>query len=478
MSSQSKLVSILLQIYKSSRSGVLRFEQGSAKNQLFVQNGLLMFAESNHPDMHLARIMVKMGLINRNKVKEIASLMKTGKTTEEAVLAVSKMDLQSFEKGRHEQAVVIIASILGWNTYATHYYSGNSLTRQQLNLRIPLPEILLLSARRAISDRLIQFPSYPLQGTVSISEAADEQLKDLPLNDAEAYMCSIVRKPMQFESVLSHIPKGNTKPKELLLCLSVLGLIKLEEPAASKPGTPVSTSATSCIAKQLEDMRQKFEVASLYEILGIASDASHEEIQTAYHQLARQYHPDRFQSGNYSDDLRDSVEELFICITGAYATLSDPSSRQGYDATRLTRESRVEAALKARSSTDIDKNKISETLFRAGRNALAKGDYEKAVEYLKECVWLCPDTASYRLNLGIAQSEIPKLRKEAEQNLIKALEIDGTSLESYLALGKLYLKANLPIKAEIQLQEILRWDPENKEANQLLADLSRQNRPS
>jgi len=67
---------------------------------------------------------------------------------------------------------------------------------------------------------------------------------------------------------------------------------------------------------------------------------------------------------------------------------------------------------------------------------------------LKECVWLRPGVARYHHYLGVAQSEVPRFRKEAEQHLLRSLELDKTGVESRLALGKLYLypSAPLPLK--------------------------------
>jgi molecular chaperone DnaJ len=62
----------------------------------------------------------------------------------------------------------------------------------------------------------------------------------------------------------------------------------------------------------------------LYQILGVARDASQEEIKKAYRQLARELHPD--VNGDAA------AEERFKQITGAYEILSDPGKRQRYDA--------------------------------------------------------------------------------------------------------------------------------------------------
>ncbi|MCJ7604284.1 MAG: DnaJ domain-containing protein [Desulfobulbaceae bacterium] len=61
-----------------------------------------------------------------------------------------------------------------------------------------------------------------------------------------------------------------------------------------------------------------------YKILGVAKDASTEEIKKAYRKLALKYHPDRNQGNKES-------EEKFKEANEAYAVLSDPEKRKQYD---------------------------------------------------------------------------------------------------------------------------------------------------
>ncbi|WP_054848173.1 DnaJ domain-containing protein [Methanoculleus chikugoensis] len=72
-----------------------------------------------------------------------------------------------------------------------------------------------------------------------------------------------------------------------------------------------------------------------YEILGVSTDATSDEIRAAYRRLAKRYHPDI----NHDPD----AGERFIAIQQAYETLIDPP-----DAGRATTSRSVAAARQGR----------------------------------------------------------------------------------------------------------------------------------
>ena len=65
----------------------------------------------------------------------------------------------------------------------------------------------------------------------------------------------------------------------------------------------------------------------LYDILGVQTNSSKDEIKKAYKKLALKYHPDRVKDASK----RDEAEKKFKEISSAYDILSDDTKRRNYD---------------------------------------------------------------------------------------------------------------------------------------------------
>lgn len=109
---------------------------------------------------------------------------------------------------------------------------------------------------------------------------------------------------------------------------------------------------------------------TLYQILGLSSSATPEEIKKAYRRLAMQYHPDK----NPSED----AEEMFLDIQEAYDTLSDPEDRAAYDQSLLygtihhdAHETNDEASYPEEAAIDPITGRRNSKYYRGAKNRKA-----------------------------------------------------------------------------------------------------------
>jgi curved DNA-binding protein CbpA len=466
----SKLAETLLRFHQAGRSGVVRLERGRVRKQVVLVGGSVAFAESTAPEDHLARVLVELALLDKKDLVKISALMRGGKNSVEAVSEAADLSMDKIEMGGREQVLKILASLFSWGGCDPKLFSCDGIPAHRLDLQMPVPQALLLAARRAAPAHAASCRFEPLQ-PVAASTASQAMAGSFQLENAELYAFAQAQSRHTLHDFLYLLPGGSAKPLEVLCRLILLGLVVVEPTPGMEEPTDSGGRNIAELEAQIEDLLARFEVSNYYEILSVPTDSNEEQIHSAYHSLARQYHPDRFESREHSPSLRSAAERLFTYINGAHTTLSDPATRAAYDEVRKVKESQVEAARKGRGA-DADTEKMAETLFRAGCAALAAKEPDQAVSHLRECVWLLPDVGKYHHYLGVAQADTRRYMKEAEQHLQQAIKLDPLRIESRVELAKLYIRVRLPKRAEAQLIEALRWDPDNRAARRLMEEIS------
>ena len=80
--------------------------------------------------------------------------------------------------------------------------------------------------------------------------------------------------------------------------------------------------------------------------------------------------------------------------------------------------------------------------------------------------------ASYFLLLGLSQANVPTLRRMAEKNLQKVVEMEPWNAEPLVALGLLFLTEKLDKRAEGFFRKALAIDPDNEVALNKIVELT------
>ena len=325
--SNVKLTAILLNFHKSRSSGILRLENKTEKKQLVLDEGRLAFAESSLPGEHLAKIMSENKLLPVARLREVTFAMKKGKTGEDALLEIPGVKTQDVAKGVAEQAIAILASLWRWTDCDMNFYSGEDLIPRKIKAGLSMPDVIISSARYAVAKRLFTAPRGFLEGRFEAVGAIAAGTGEIPFNAGEAAILVALKKPMKTVNLVTQTVAQCENPKEAILALAAIGIIRFKSPDeilldASDPYAMVLT---------LENELRRISTANFYEMLSVQRDVSASALQQAYHRMAKQLHPDRFQSRDFNDEIRLKAQKAFTAINEAYFVLKEPASRNAYN---------------------------------------------------------------------------------------------------------------------------------------------------
>jgi curved DNA-binding protein CbpA len=120
------------------------------------------------------------------------------------------------------------------------------------------------------------------------------------------------------------------------------------------------------------------------------------------------------------------------------------------------------------ASSNSNPSQQAEHYYQQGRARYDRKEYHAAVHLLREAVKLDSTRALYHYHLGVALIRNPRTRREAEEHLSKAAELEPYNAQVRIKLGILYKESGLPKKAENYFRQALQIDPDNRLAKREL----------
>ena len=227
----------------------------------------------------------------------------------------------------------------------------------------------------------------------------------------------------------------------------------------------------------IEQMHRTLDQGSHYTLLGVSEDANGQEIRTAYYELSRHWHPDRFfrrEVGEYSP----KIEAIFSAITQAYQVLSNDRKREHYDRARLEK-----TVSPGRVSSRRRRRRRSTSSRAQGAPAAPipapPSDFEDEVAPVQEQssapeelprpehhekapprVQRRAPTLSPRARTKFRRKVMQKVRQDVVDNIRRA--------KIYYEAGKKDLSDGQPLKAESSLYLAVKLDPRNADYRKLL----------
>ena len=190
-----------------------------------------------------------------------------------------------------------------------------------------------------------------------------------------------------------------------------------------------------------------------YKLLGVAKTASTGEIRKAYLKLARDNHPDRFKDPAE----REEADRRFQLITEAYNQLREDSARAEYDRTldKKTRTPDEEASL----------------FYKNAKLQEEARDWSTALKYYYEAMRIKPNELTYMLAAANILSMDKSKQRQAADLYERAMTAHPDSPEPHLALGALFARSGMQVRAKRVYEKALKKMPHHPELKKRLAEM-------
>ena len=446
----------LRKIHFNKLSGQLFFKRDSVQKQLHFREGELVHAKTNVTEERLGEIMFKLGKIS----SEAHSQMERYITPDQAIGKTLKQkgltSQRSVDDGLAYQIKEIALSLFPHFDGEIVFQEAAAAEGQDSGTRVNVPFLIEDGVRRMgfhpELQRHLEKKAPYLKNKTFLSLLTEEEKEMLDKikggKESDALLRSLKFNPEFFWISLY-----------LFYCLNLIDFrdkdqIRAEE--AREKDSEVDEAHSQEQLEEILDFKEKLPTSNYYQILGLTKDASDEDIKKAYFLLARKFHPDRYPR-SLSPQHRVLVEDIFDSITKAYRTLSSEELRKGYD---LKAPAAIGGARPGESGRDILKK--ADHKFRQAKTLYSQGRHEDSIIVLEEVIRLNKTKGAYFLLLALSEVKIPSMRRKAEMDFLKAIELEPWNPECYVGLGMLYRQEGMTLKAAKLFQKALEYDDDHE----------------
>jgi len=482
--SSHTLAEIFRDLYLGERSGVLELSRGNVEKRIFFDRGMILFAESGADDEDLGRRLVNEGKISPGALAEARRNISEPKDLAQALVNRGLIGKETLSHTVRYIVERVVQSSFQWEG-GTARFSDGWLLQEIFESDILLTfEVILNGIGSMVEFTPIQEAMRALDNRLKLRRPTPVPIERLALSPAHGYILSRVDGSSRLQDILALLPPG----EEGLTCrflygLLVMGVVSYDPPLGEGPFRVSAILRDHADTMALEKVQEKL-VLDTYEglrnknpqeVLGLTANLSREAIERAYQDAKELISRDRILP-RIREKLRSELSLIESRLVEAYLTLTQA---------RVSETSRAEAAAgvhepaliddmlvrvemdKTRTKMAIEENaKLADQYFAKAKKFLREADYYNAIQYGKLAISYAPEDARFYFLLGECQVKNPDQRWQrlAEQNYLKAAELDQWNPEYRVSLGRFYKKRGLKLRAKKQFEEALQLSPTHEAA--------------
>jgi DNA-binding response OmpR family regulator/DnaJ-domain-containing protein 1 len=477
---------LLHQLYQRRATGALFLLREKIKKIVYFKDGHPTYIKSNLLGECLGRVLVRERMITPAECEESLTRMKAGKRQQGTVLIeMGVISPHNLKYALELQLQIKLYDIFTWRDGEYQFKEDAKLPNEVVGLDLPNGAIILEGIRRAYdAARLESFLSPFMSAFIAPAEDPAVRLQDMPLEDEERALLDAVDGTRTVKEHLASAGMSDLRAQILLYAFLCTGVVEPVETAVREPRplltTPRASSADSGafpagptrpgaprtlveepagrerLAANLLSLRQQ----DHFEVLGVARAATPLEIEQAYEDRARDYHPDRFR--DRSEDTRTISAEIFARLGEAHRVLTDGRQRAEYLDGLERGENEPLPADSASRALAADKH------FRSGEELLKRRRFDEAEAAFRKACELIPEAGEYHAFLGwvIFQGspEHPLLQQQAQEELHRGVELSPRVDRTHLFFGYFLSQIGKIAQAEHEFELAIQCNPDCSEA--------------
>ncbi|MBL91544.1 MAG: hypothetical protein CMH56_06990 [Myxococcales bacterium] len=498
---QAPVPYFLWRVSREKLSGILDLKDGeSAHARLFFFRGRLALAQSSNPDLNLGAFLVKNKKITDNDFETAAQkAVKTRQGLYRVFQEARILDDDGLKIIFKTLAPDIVSDVFAMSG-RFRWVSTEGFTKHIPTASLPIEPILktaLAQSERGPLDehlkpraslRLSYGPDWTLVSPVlnefcgaddiirsvngratiaqMIAAARDDHAQLLRMRQVFFLLCANA-----VDVTAEAVDKPNVEPHPEATPEAPSAGVRIKEDIPSDTGvqfTDEEHASRQKIAAQFKLQKDK----NHWEVLGLTTSATDDEIRKAYFALAKDFHSDAFTGQNLGA-MAELLQMVFSRISEAYKVLLNAEARTEYER-KLDMEAKGMA-------TDVDKVFAAEDKFLRGQRLMERGEFKAALEYFVGACELNPgsETAqAYRQYVDWSIHQDTSQAHQAIQNIeahYKACPHEHVFLEF---MGSIALSAGMTDDAITYFKKCLKHLPKNINAQRSLRLIAqRQGKP-
>lgn len=232
------------------------------------------------------------------------------------------------------------------------------------------------------------------------------------------------------------------------------GVLNVQPPSSRRETAAESELRAEILARRETIVRENY-----FTILGIDANAPRDQVNAAYFQLAKRWHPDKL--GPALADVRPAMAKIFSLLSEAHKTLTDPALREKY--TRTLQEGGGDAAEQDEVQAVLD----AAVEFQKAEVFLKRRDYAQAEEHARRALALDGEQGEHIALVAHLEAQredsVTRLRDHIER-LGKAIQRSPRSVKAHYYRAQLLKRTGKISEALADFREVLELEPSHVDA--------------